>query len=61
MTWSKPITLADDPERGYCYPAIFFTEDDCMLAAYCTGGPEERVCLAQLSIQKIPMKELSAE
>lgn len=56
MTWSDPVALADDPERGYCYPALFFTEDGCMLAAYCTGGSEERTCLAQLSIQKIPME-----
>lgn len=57
-TWGDPVVLADDPEHGYCYPAIFFTEDDSMLIAYCSGGPDEGICLAQLTIQKIPMKDI---
>lgn len=57
-TWSDPVVLADDPTHGYCYPALFFTEDDCMLTAYCSGGPEEGICLAQLTIHKIPLSEL---
>lgn len=52
LTWSDPEILADEPDRGYCYPALFFTGDQCALIAYCSGGSEEKSCLAQLTIQK---------
>ncbi len=57
-SWSEPTVLADDPEHGYCYPAVFFTEDGCMMVAYCSGGTESGICLAQLSIQKVPVESL---
>ena len=52
-TWTKPDVIEDDPEHGYCYPAAFFTNDGCMLVAYCSGGPEDGVCLARLTIRKL--------
>lgn len=52
-TWSEPYIIEDDPENGYCYPAVFFTKDGSMLVAYCSGGPKDHICLARLSIQKI--------
>jgi len=53
VTWSNYSIIEGDEEHGYCYPAIFFTKDGCMLVAYCSGGPEDGICLARLSIQKI--------
>lgn len=53
MTWSDPAIIEGHEEHGYCYPAIFFTNDGCMLVAYCSGGPDDGICLARLSIQKI--------
>ena len=34
-----PINVIDggDERRGYCYPAIFKTNDECLLIAYCRG------------------------
>ncbi|MBQ2958030.1 MAG: exo-alpha-sialidase [Clostridia bacterium] len=54
-SWSGPQEIEGGPEHGYCYPAIFFTDDNAMLAAYCAGGPEDGACLCRLSIQKIPI------
>lgn len=54
-TWSEPLVLESDPERGYCYPGVFFTGDGCMLVSYCCGGPEEGVCLARTAIRKVPV------
>ena len=53
VTWSENHTIEDDPEHGYCYPAIFFTKDGGMLVAYCSGGQEDGICLARLTIKKI--------
>lgn len=52
-TWSDQQVIEDHPEHGYCYPAVFFTEDDAMLVAYCAGGPDDGACLCRLTIQKI--------
>ncbi len=57
-TWSKFVVIEDDKERGYCYPAMFFTEDDSMLIAYCRGNAEDGICLARLGMMKINLKEL---
>ena len=54
-TWDKPVTIEDHPEHGYCYPAPFFTNDGCMLLAYCAGGPDDGICLARLTIRKLPL------
>ena len=52
-TWSDQKIIEDHPEHGYCYPALFFTNDTAMLVAYCAGGPADGACLARLSIQKV--------
>lgn len=54
-TWSDLKTVEDGAEHGYCYPAIFFTDDGAMLLAYCSGGPEEGNCLRRLTIQKVAL------
>ena len=52
-TWSEQQVVEGNSEHGYCYPAIFFTDDDAMLVAYCAGGPEDGMCLCRLTIQKV--------
>ena len=52
-TWSNYTVIEGHEEHGYCYPAVFFTNDGCALVAYCSGGPADGICLARLTIQKI--------
>ncbi len=52
-SWSESHVIEAGPENGYCYPAMFFTNDGAMLAAYCAGGPEDGICLTRLNICKI--------
>ena len=54
-TWSEMRIIEDDPDCGYCYPAVFFTDDGAMLLAYCAGGPADGLCLARLNIRKIAL------
>ncbi len=54
-TWSRPVVIEGKEEYGYCYPAVFFTNDGAFLTAYCAGGPEDGICLARLTISKIFM------
>ena len=55
VTWSPPTVLEDEEGHGYCYPAIFFTNDGCLLTSYCSGGPEDGICLAKTTIRKIEL------
>jgi len=57
-TWSFPVTVEDAPDRGYCYPAVFFTKDHAMLCSYCRGGKDDYSCLARLGIMKIGLDEI---
>ena len=59
--WSMPTVIEEDKERGYCYPAVFFTKDNAMLCAYCRGGKEDPNCLARLGIMKIGLDEMEYE
>ena len=57
--WSLPTVIEDDKNRGYCYPAMFFTKDGAMLCAYCRGGlPDEEFCLQRMGIMKLDLKEI---
>ena len=55
-SWSEPEIIEEEEGHGYCYTALFFTRDNALLAAYCSGGPEEGACLARLSIRKIELE-----
>lgn len=55
VTWSEYTVLEDDEERGYCYPAMFFTEDDAMLVAYSAGGPSDGDWISRLNMKKVAM------
>ncbi len=57
-SWSDLFLLEDDPQRGYCYPALFETDDHALLAAFCRGGPRDGNCLCRLGIRKIPLDQL---
>ncbi|MBR3837239.1 MAG: exo-alpha-sialidase [Clostridia bacterium] len=58
-SWTDPVAIEADPQRGYCYPALFFTKDDSILVAYCRGGlPEEEFCLQRLGISKLRRDEV---
>ena len=48
-------TIEGEPDHGYCYPAVLFTAEDEMLMAYCSGGPEDNIGLAKLTIAKIKL------
>jgi len=38
VNWGELTVLeGNDERRGYCYPAIFKTNDNCLLLAYCRG------------------------
>lgn len=56
-TWSKPVLLEDDPERGFCYIAIH-PVGDAVLLAYCCGGRGSAVlqdsCIRRVRIADLP-------
>ena len=49
------LNIIEEGERGFCYPAVFFTADGSMLCAYCRGGEEDGACLFRLGIAKFPL------
>jgi len=57
-TWGDCYVIESDPERGFCYPAMFFTADDGILVAYCRGGGDDGFCLNRLGIRKISGKDI---
>ncbi|MBQ7840982.1 MAG: exo-alpha-sialidase [Lachnospiraceae bacterium] len=56
-SFSEPVIFEEDELSGYCYCAIYFT-DDKMLLAYCAGGAAEKSCLAKTRLRSIPMEQL---
>lgn len=57
-TWGDLHIIEDDPSRGYCYPAMFLTNDGHMLCAYCRGGEEDGCCLFRSGIAKIELASI---
>ncbi len=55
-TWQDGL-LEDDLMRGYCYPAVFFTQDHAMLISYCSGAAEQLSCLAETTLIKVPLQQ----
>ena len=45
--------IEDDPTRGYCYPAVFATDDGHLLIAYCRGDAADGNTLCRLGIARI--------
>lgn len=56
-TWSAPVLIEDDAERGFCYIAIHPVRD-AVLLAYCCGGRETAVlqdsCIRRLALTELP-------
>ena len=52
-TWSEPVSLDDDFDRGYCYPAIHFLGNGEMLVSYCSGGPDNGSILGRTTIRRV--------
>lgn len=51
--FSFPSEIENDPLHGYCYPAVMFLSEDEMLLSYCSGGPEDGMCLTKTTIRKL--------
>ena len=60
QTWSEPEILEGDPRGGYCYTAIFET-DEGVLLAYCAGTATDGSCLNRLRIRFLPLKGSSVK
>ncbi len=55
-TWKHHQVLENEPDRGYCYTAIHFTQD-AVLLAYCAGGPKPQNCLQRLRVRRLSIAE----
>ncbi len=53
MNFSEPAILENDSERGFCYPALYFLDENTALTAYCSGGAEEGGCLNRTTLAKL--------
>ena len=51
--------IEDDQSRGYCYPAIFKTNDNSLLVAYCRGNASDGNTLCRLGITKIDIDSIN--
>ena len=58
LTWGELNIVEGDPERGYCYNAMFFTNDNSILMAHSRGGHGEDSCLAHMGIVKVNIDEI---
>ncbi len=55
-SFSPFCVLEDDPQRGFCYPGIFFLDEKTVLLSYCSGYPEEPICLCSTTIRKVTLE-----
>lgn len=54
--WGNLHVIEDDPNRGYCYTAMFKTRDNHLLCGYCRGHVvEDNDRLNRLGIMKIEL------
>ncbi len=51
--FSEPVVIEDDPAKGYCYPAMEFSDKKTILLAYCSGGKDEGCCLDRTVIRRL--------
>ena len=54
--WSPFTVLENEPDHGYCYPAVFFLSETELLLSYCCGGGEDGTCLSKTRIRKLVVK-----
>ncbi len=53
VDFSEYVVLENEEDHGYCYPSVFFLSEKEMLLSYCSGGPEDDMCLAKTTIRKV--------
>jgi len=58
-TWGAPVVIEDDPETGFSYVAIHFTEDTVLLA-YFIEIFVDRGFKRVLRMREIPVADLTA-
>lgn len=51
--YTDPIAIETDEKCGYCYTAIYETNDGGVLLAYCAGGPEDKGILNRTRVRKL--------
>lgn len=56
VDYSSVTVLEDDPEKGFCYPAVFYLSEKEFLVSYCFGGKDEGNCLTCTRIRKVGLK-----
>lgn len=52
-SWGALNTIAGDRERGYCYPAIFKTDDNHLLIGMCMGNATDGNTLCRLGVFRL--------
>lgn len=55
VTFGTLNVIEADEDRGYCYPAMFKTNDNRLLLAYCRGSAEDGNTLCRLGISEIDL------
>jgi len=57
IRWGAPRVIEDDPEGGFCYPAILFTGEKTAVMSYCAGGvvDGDEMCLVRTRIRTIEL------
>ncbi|MGN1345340.1 MAG: sialidase family protein [Eubacteriales bacterium] len=57
LHWGDAKVIEDDPQAGFCYPAMLFLNEREALLAYCAGGvgAEDVSCLVRTRIRKITL------
>ena len=55
----EPTVLEEDSDAGFCYCAIYETDNGDILLGYCAGNREDGGCLNKIRIRKIPKAELT--
>ena len=57
LHFGAPEVIEDDPDAGFCYPAICFTGPGEMLLSYCAGSGSlgDEACLVRTRIAKIAL------
>lgn len=51
IDFSEYTVIENEPDHGYCYPAVFFLSEKKMLLSYCSGGPEDGMCLTKTTLR----------
>lgn len=56
VDFSSYTVIEDEPDHGYCYPALFFLSENELLLSYCCGGEEDGMCLTRTRIRRITLE-----